>query len=79
MTIAKHIYERLRAEQTGKRLKAELAFLERYQAAMEANQEKLSILRHDMKHSYRLIYSLLSTDKTKEAMEYIKKQEEFLL
>ena len=45
LTIAKHIYERLRAEQTGKRLKAELAFLERYQAAMEANQEKISILR----------------------------------
>ena len=78
LTANKQIFENKKISRYNRHLKEQLANLEQYNLLMQENQQKMKILRHDMRHKYNLIYSMLQDGKIKEVQEYIKIQENVL-
>ncbi|MBR3622733.1 MAG: GHKL domain-containing protein [Selenomonadaceae bacterium] len=74
-SIADHTYKRLSLEQESNLLKAQLACLADRQKLAEENQKALAVIRHDMKHDYRMIHSMLLSNNIQEAAEYIRTRE----
>ncbi|GEM_PF-486220 len=56
-------------------LQHETEFLRNYTRLMQEGQEGLRILRHDMRHQYRLVYTLMANGETEQAMQHIERQE----
>ena len=53
----------------------ETEFLRNYTRLMQEGQERLRILRHDMRHQYRLLYALIANGESEKAMQHIEGQE----
>ena len=64
--------------QQTKRLQEQLAMLEEYNRLMQESQKQMAILRHDMRHNYRLIYTMLKSGDVDEALKHIETQEKIL-
>ncbi len=75
MATSQYMYESLISKQNYQRLEQQLISLKDYNLLMQENQDKISIMRHDLRHHYRLIYSLLENNAVNEAMKHIKAQE----
>lgn len=68
-----------RAVTLKERLSERLTFLKKRQQLMIKEQKKLAILRHDFRHSLRLITAMLKAGDVAEAKNYVRSQKEKLL
>jgi len=75
LELTENLYEKVQIKQQNDQLKAQLSFLEHHQAIILQNQKDISVLKHDMRHTYRLLYAMLKAEDTVGALDYIKKQE----
>ena len=78
LNAAKNFYDLQRLERNKQRLEDRLMILKEYNALTMENQKKISVIRHDLRHSYNLIYALLDSGNIEAAREHIRKQEEWL-
>ena len=78
LTTSNHMYEQMRILQSTQQLKAQLSFLKHHQDTILQSQKKISVLRHDMRHIYRILYAMLQEGDVKGAIDYIKGREEGL-
>ena len=67
-----------RLKRNKKRLESQLSALKEYNFLTQENQRQISIMRHDLRHSYNLIYAMLESGNVSKAREHIITQE-FLL
>lgn len=78
LRAAENFYDLQRLERNKKRLEAQLAALKEYNDLTQESQRQVSIMRHDLRHSYNLIYAMLESGNVAKAREHIMTQE-FLL
>lgn len=78
LNAAKNFYDLQRLERNKQRLEDRLMVLKEYNALTEENQKKISVIRHDLRHSYNLIYAMLESGDIEAAREHIRKQKEWL-
>lgn len=78
LTATKKFYELQKATRSKRQLEERLSMLKDYNAQIEENQKLVSVMRHDLRHSYNLIYSMLKGGFIEEAREHISKQEKIL-
>lgn len=78
LSAAKHFYDLQRLERNKALLEGKLELLKEYNALSEENQKKISVMRHDLRHSYNLIYAMLENGDVETAREHIRKQKECL-
>ncbi|MBR4384766.1 MAG: hypothetical protein IKP64_14570, partial [Selenomonadaceae bacterium] len=78
LNAAKNFYELQRLERNKIRLESQLDALKEYDSLMTANRKKISVMRHDLRHSYNLVNALLETGEVDKALEHIRKQEKNL-
>lgn len=74
----RQIIEKQKNLRYNRHLKEQISALEQYNLLMRKNQEQMIILRHDMRHNYRLIFSMLQEKKIAEVLDFIKVQENLL-
>ena len=75
---AKNFYELQRLERNKTRLEERLTALKDYYSLMAANRKKISVMRHDLRHNYNIINTLLEAGDNEKALEHVRKQEESL-
>lgn len=78
LNAARNFYDLQRLERNKQRLEDRLMILKEYNALTMENQKKISVIRHDLRHSYNLIYAMLESGNIEAAREHIRKQEEWL-
>ena len=78
LTAAKNFYDLQKLERNKIRLEEQLTALKEYNELIQENQRQVSIMRHDLRHSYNLIYAMLAEGNVLKAREHISTQE-FLL
>ena len=78
MAASRYAYENFLNERNYQRLEQQLESLKNFNLMTQDNQEKIAIMRHDLRHHYRLIYSLLENKEIEKAMEHIQTQEKAL-
>ena len=78
METSQYVYDNFINNRNYQRLEQQLISLKDYNLLMQENQDKIAIMRHDLRHHYRLIYSLLENDAVDEAMKHIETQEKLL-
>lgn len=78
LNAAKNFYDLQKLERNKQRLEDRLMVLKEYNALAEENQKKISVIRHDLRHNYNLIYTLLESGDIEAAREHIRKQKEWL-
>lgn len=74
--------EKLQAEKLAKQnfrlMKEQLTALSEYNRLMQESREQILVMRHDLKHNFRIIYLMLQEGKVEEAKNYIGKEEKLL-
>lgn len=75
---SKQLYERRQTVQNLRRMEEHVTALSEYNRLIEESHEKIAVMRHDLRHSYRLIYMMLEAGKLDEARRYIQRQEKLL-
>ena len=78
LQAANNFYDLQRIKRNRKRLEEQLAALKEYNELTQESQMQVSIMRHDLRHSYNLIYAMLESGNVAKAHEHIISQE-FLL
>ena len=78
MATSQYVYENFVNNRNYQRLEQQLVSLKDYNLMMQENQDNIAIMRHDLRHHYRLIYSLLENNAVDEAMQHIQTQEKLL-
>ena len=78
LSAAKNFYDMQRLERSKIFLEEKLASLKDYNEWIQENQKKISVMRHDLRHSYNLIYTLLQNDEVDKALEHIRAQKNLL-
>ena len=78
LTANRQIFENQQTIRYNQHLKAQISRLEQYNLLMQKSQEQLKILRHDMRHSYKIIFAMLQEGKISAVLDYIKVQENLL-
>ena len=72
------IFEKQKAFRYNQHLKEQISALKQYNFLMQKNHEQMKILHHDMRHNYRIIFSMLQEKKFDEIVDFIKLQENLL-
>ncbi len=67
-------YRRKQSGRDAKRNSARIAFLEERCRLAARNQKQLAILRHDLRHNFRILYELISAGKLQDAIAHINTQ-----
>lgn len=78
LNAAKNFYEMQRLERTEARLEEQLTALKDYHALTEASRKKISVMRHDLRHNYNIIYTLLEAGDVAKALEHVRNRKEGL-
>lgn len=78
LNAAKNFYEMQRLERNKKRLEEQLTALKEYDSLMAANRKKISVMRHDLRHNYNIIYALLEAGDVEKALEHVRNRKEGL-
>ena len=78
LLTTEHLQEQKRTEQNFKRMQEQLTVLKEYNRLMQEGREKVAIMRHDLRHSYRLIAVMLQKNEFDAARDYVDKQETLL-
>lgn len=75
LLAAKGFYDLQRLERNKQRLDEQLSALKNYNDNLQENQKLVSVMRHDLRHSYNLIYAMLESGNVEKAREHIHAQE----
>lgn len=59
---------------SNKILQAQLQNLRNYNLIIQENQKQIAVLRHDLRHNYRLITAMLKAGKVQKAVEFLQTQ-----
>lgn len=78
LRAAENFYDLQRLKRNKKRLESQLSALKEYNFLTQESQRQVSIMRHDLRHSYNLIYAMLESGNVSKAREHIITQK-FLL
>lgn len=78
LTTTEQRNEQRRTTQNLRRIKEQVAALEQYNQLIQENQEKVAVMRHDLRHNYRLIYMMIQDGKLEAAKKHIEAQEKSL-
>ena len=78
LITTEQLYERRLTNQTLRLMKNQLGALSEYNRLMQEGREKVAVMRHDLRHSYRLIHAMLQAQDFDAAKEYIATQEKLL-
>ena len=78
LAATKNFYELERTEQNKHDLEEQVKELKEYNKQIIENQKKISVMRHDLRHNYNLIYAMLESGNVEKAREHISKQENIL-
>ena len=73
-----HLQEEKLAKQNFRLMKEQLTALSEYNRLMKESREQILIMRHDLRHDFRLIYLMLESEKVAEAKNYLRKAEKLL-
>lgn len=76
--ISEQLQDQRRTSQNLRIIKAQITALGEYNRLMQENNEKVSIMRHDLRHTFRLLYAMIQQNKLEEAKEYLHKEEKSL-
>ena len=79
LAATKNFYDLQRLKRNRQRLEEQIAALKEYNEFNQENQRRISIMRHDLRHSYNLIYAMLESGNIEKAREHINKQEQELM
>ena len=74
----RQIDEQRHNEYINNMLNQQLESLKRHNLLIQENQKQISIFRHDLRHSYRLISAMLKEGNVEEALIHIKTQDELI-
>ncbi len=75
LSAANSFYALQKLRRNKQRLEEQLGGLKRYNALIRENQRQVSVMRHDLRHSYNLLYALLESGNVAKARELIITQE----
>lgn len=75
LSAAKNFYDLQRLESNKQRLNEQLVALKEYNDRIQENQKLVAVMRHDLRHSYNLIYAMLESGNVAKAREHILTQE----
>lgn len=75
LLAAQSFYDLQKLKHNKLRLKEQLNALKEYNALIRDNQKRVSIMRHDLRHNYNLIYAMLESGNVAKAREHIATQE----
>lgn len=75
LLAAQNLYDFQRLKRNKQRLEEQLFTLKEYNALIRENQKQVSIMRHDLRHNYNLIYAMLESGNVEKAREHIATQE----
>ena len=78
LSAAKNFYDMQRLERNKILLEEKLSELKDYNERVQENQTKISVMRHDLRHSYNIIYTLLENGEVDKALEHLRAQKNFL-
>ena len=70
--------EQKRVEQNFKRMQEQLTVLKDYSRLIQDGRQKVAVMRHDLRHSYRLISVMLQNNELDAVKDYVDKQETLL-
>lgn len=76
LLLIREAKERLRQEQANKLMRLRLEALKRETNVVQQGIESTRILRHDLRHHYRMLYALLEEGNIETALEHIASQQE---
>lgn len=71
---AKNLYDLQRLERNKKQMEEQITILKSYNEVIQTNQEKISTMKHDLRHRYSIIYGMLDNGDVSKARDYIDKQ-----
>ena len=74
LNAVRNYYEMLRVERNKMRIGAQLTEIKEYNELIQANQQKITLMRHDLRHSYNIIGMMLDSGNISAALEHIRKQ-----
>ena len=75
---ARNFYRLRKMERNNRRMEEQINDLKEYNERITAQREEMSVIRHDLRHSYNLIHTLLTNGETEKALEYIRTQKKQL-
>ena len=75
LAVANRFHEYQRSLAQTERMREQLSFLEDYNRVMQENQQRMAVLRHDIRHHFRILYMMLRDGEAARAKEYIRTQE----
>lgn len=78
LNATKNFYDMQRLERTKILLEEKLLKLREYNDWIQENQTKISVMRHDLRHSYNIIYTLLENGEIDKALEHLRAQKKLL-
>lgn len=64
-------YKTKRFKNLQRQMKEKILELRNYNKFLTETQDNMRVMKHDLRHSYRLIYTLLASGEIKEAQEFI--------
>lgn len=73
-----NLQEEKRTKQNFRLMKEQLTALSEYNRLMQESREQILVMRHDLRHDFRLIYTMLQSGNVEEAIHYIDKAEKLL-
>lgn len=79
LITTKQLQEQRHAAQNFRLMKEQISALEEYNRLIQENREKVAVMRHDLRHNYRLIYMMIQAGKSDEAKRHIEAQEKLLV
>ncbi|MBR1646472.1 MAG: sensor histidine kinase [Selenomonadaceae bacterium] len=78
LNSTKRLNEKQQLNQNLRQMKRQIDTLSEYNRLMQENREKVAVMRHDLRHSYRLIHTMLQENQFDAAKNYVGKQEQLL-
>ena len=71
LSATKNFYELQKLKRNKVRIENQLSALKDYNELIQESQTKISVMRHDLRHSYNLIYAMLDSGNLSKAREHI--------
>ena len=78
LSATKNFYDMRRLQRNKILLEEKLSELKAYNEWIQENQTQISVMRHDLRHSYNIIYTLLENGEVDKALEHIRAQKNLL-
>ncbi len=78
LLCAREFYDHRAAQRDSQRMERQSSFLDKYYRIVLRNQRRIAILRHDLRHNFRLLYAMVEDGKLDEAKAHIEAQKKQL-